>query len=107
MSCTNTTDKIPYGSDFKMNVNMPVIGELHMSDVDFRCIFYAGHSDGFVIQKEDMIRIDDDNYVAPLHSTDLGKGRIFMTYEVDLPDADFESGIRHEVVHVKTSEEIA
>lgn len=38
---TNDEDVVYIPGDFKLNVNMPAIDELHMEDVDFTCTFYT------------------------------------------------------------------
>lgn len=49
-----------------------------------------------------MIKYDADNYVAPLASTDLGKGTVVVEYTAEIPDEDFDGNIRKEVVVVYT-----
>lgn len=60
-------DTIIRGSEFKLNISMDVIDEQHMEDVEFFCTFKAGGK-GVNIQKSSMIKVDADNYLAPLDS---------------------------------------
>lgn len=110
MSTNNTTtftntdlNRIYYGTEFKINVNMEAISTYHMGDVDFVCVFYCRRGREVIIPKDEMIEIDEDNYVASLSSEDLGKGCLSVRYEADIPDADFSDGLRHEVVIVNTT----
>lgn len=93
---------IQYGTEFKLNVNMEEIDGYSMGDVDFVCYFYTSSSTVVEIEKADMIEVDEDNYVAVLSSEDIGYGFITIKYEADIPDADFDDGLRHEVVIIKT-----
>ena len=80
-------DTIIRGSEFKLNISMDVIDDYHMEDVDFLCTFKAGGK-AVNVQKSSMIKVDADNYLAPLDSTDLGKGALTIRYETDIPDAN-------------------
>lgn len=99
---TNDEDVVYIPGDFKLNVNMPAIDELHMEDVDFTCTFYTDIRKKKTLEKSDMIKYDADNYVAPLASTDLGKGTVVVEYAAEIPDEDFDGNIRKEVVVVYT-----
>lgn len=101
------TNIIYYGTEFKMNVNMEAIDGYHMGDVDFTCKFYTNKSRAVELTKTDMIEIDEDNYVAPLSSEELGKGYVTVKYECDIPDEDFDDSLRHEVVEIRTTLRIA
>ena len=94
-------DTIIRGSEFKVNISMDVIDEQHMEDVEFFCTFKAGGK-GVNIQKNGMIKVDADNYLAPLDSTYLGKGAMTIRYETDIPDEAFADGYRHEIIDIPT-----
>ncbi len=94
-------DTIIRGSEFKLNISMDVIDEQHMEDVEFFCTFKAGGK-GVNVQKSSMIKVDADNYLAPLDSTNLGKGVLTIKYETDIPDEAFADGYRHEIIDIPT-----
>ena len=94
-------DTIIRGSEFKLNISMDVIDEQHMEDVEFFCTFKAGGK-GVNVQKSGMVKVDADNYLAPLDSTDLGKGALTIRYETDIPDEAFADGFRHEIIDIPT-----
>ena len=94
-------DTIIRGSEFKVNINMDAIDDYHMEDVDFFCTFKAGGK-GVNVQKSGMVKVDADNYLAPLDSTDLGKGALTIRYETDIPDEAFADGLRHEIIAIPT-----
>lgn len=94
-------DTIPEGSEFKLNVNMEETDGYHMSDVEFFCTF---KSCGRVVTltKSNMIEVDEDNYLAPLNASDLGKGILCVRYEADIPDDAFADGYRHIKIDIPT-----
>lgn len=101
-NCTGNSDEniIYYPSDFKLNVSMPVIDNCHMEDIDFTCSFYVTTNiNGKVatLEKSQMIKVDANNYVAPLSSEDIGRGSLMVKYVAEIPDADFESGYRKDI----------
>lgn len=89
------------GSEFKINISMDPVDGSSMSDVIFKCTFICGDKK-LTVDKEDMIPVDDNNYVVPLNSQKLGVGTITIKYEVDIPDDDFDDGYRHEIAIVNT-----
>lgn len=103
-NCTGVSEEniIYYPSDFKLNAAMDVIDGYHMDDVDFTCSFYVSSTyiseDKVVtLEKSQMIRVDADNYVAPLSSGDIGRGNLMVKYVAEIPDADFDGGYRKDI----------
>lgn len=101
-NCNYNVNTIDYGAEFKVNVSMESIDGYHMGDIDFQCTFFTPGFDGMVLDKSDMVEIDADNYVAPLSSTEIGRGMLMVKYECDVPDNDFGDSLRHEVITVNT-----
>ena len=100
-------DTIFYGGEFKLKISMDTIGGYDMGDddIDFSCTFSTG-SGSVTLDKEDMIEVEGDpkSYIAPLKSSELGKGTLTVTYEVYIPDDDFGVGeSRHEKVVIPTN----
>ncbi len=98
----NNDNIIPLGSKFKLNINMDQIDGFSMEDINFFCTFKSNSENSVTLQKSSMKQIDENNYVAPLNSLELGKGTITIIYEADIPDNDFDDSFRHEVVVIKT-----
>lgn len=90
------------GSQLKINVNVQPIGEIHLSSCNFFCTFFINPNKSIKIPKEDMIKVDDDNYIALIDTIALGIGSIKMTIEIDIPDKDFSNGFRKEIDTVCT-----
>lgn len=74
-------DTIISGSEFKLNISMDPDGDYHMEDVDFFCLFTAGGK-CVTLTKSDMIRVDANNYVAPLDSKAFGKGCLCIRHRL-------------------------
>jgi hypothetical protein len=85
------SEEIPIGSEFKLNVHMDPVDGKHLGDddVDFTCSFYA--KEEVILEKSQMIEVDENNYVAPLNSEALGLGTIGMydvTYSCFFPSVN-------------------
>ena len=85
------------GTELKININVEPIDDIHLSECNFTAIFYANSENSLVISKEQMIKKDEDNYVALVDSEALGKGLLRMRLEVQVPDSDFPDGYRKEI----------
>ncbi len=90
------------GTELKINVHVEPIDGFHMSDYDFTCRFYIYANRYVELEKSEMIRMDDDNYIACIDSSKLGTGNIMMRIMAYIPDADFSDGFRTEVETVDT-----
>lgn len=90
------------GSKEKINIYANIGSGLHLSDVDFKVSLFTksnfAKSNNIDYNKEDLIKVDDDNYLAPLDTEILGPGEYMVRLHVYVPDADFENGIRDEIV---------
>lgn len=90
------------GTELKINVHVEPIDGLHMADYDFACLFYV-HSGKFVeVRKNEMQRVDDDNYVALVDTSKTGPGEIVMRITARIPDSDFPDLLRTEVASCST-----
>jgi hypothetical protein len=85
------------GSQLKINVNVEPIGDTHLDNCNFKCTFFINPKKNIELQKSQLIRVDADNYIALIDSSQLGVGTIRMTIEVDIPDSDFPNGVRKEI----------
>lgn len=93
------------GTELKINVHVEPIDGYHMSDYDFECQFYVYTNKSATISKADMIKVDDDNYLALITSElaqKIGRGAIRMRLTAHIPDFDFSDGLRTEIAEVCT-----
>lgn len=90
------------GTELKLNITADLGNDLHLSDVDFFARFSNPFGKSVTIDKKDMKKYDDDNYVAVVDTKIVGTGEYWMKLSVQLPDADCEDGFRKEVVTVPT-----
>lgn len=95
------------GTELKINVHVKPIGSIHISQCDFTCTFFASSNRSVVVPKDEMIKVDDDNYIALVDTGKIGLGKIKMKIEVQVPDSDFPDGYRKEVANVCTGITIA
>lgn len=95
------------GSQIKLNIHIEPLGDLHMEDYDFECKFYIFPKRFIIISKSEMVKIDADNYVVLVDTTDLGVGQLHMSLTANLPDEDFPTVTRKEIACVDTGVTIA
>ena len=91
-----------FGTQFVINVNMTPMDGAHMSDVEFKARFYVYQNKFLELDKSDMVKVDEDNYLAFVDSAKVGKGQIKYRLFVNVPDENWESGYR-----VVISDEVA
>lgn len=90
------------GSKVKVAVWAGLPSDLHLSGVDFFCEFIASMGKQKVT-KDDMVMIDDDNYIAVVDTAKTGTGELFLKIHVELPDSDVQdTGIRPEIAVTPT-----
>ena len=82
-----------FGTQFVINVNMTPIGSVHMADVDFKAKFYVQNK-VLELDKADMVKVDEDNYLAFVDSVKVGKGQIKYRLFVQVPDENWDGGYR-------------
>lgn len=95
----------PLGNEFKMNVHIEPIDGYHMSDYDFDCAFYVSPNRRITIHKSEMRKVDDDNYIAVITTSDairIGRGKIIAEITAHIPDSDFHDGVRTEKLKLCT-----
>ena len=94
------------GTTMKINVSAELGNNNHLGDacVGIECVFYCSDEKkkSQTVTKDEMIKVDDDNYIAIVYTSLLGEGYIKMKLTVTIPDMDFPEGVRVEVVRVDT-----
>jgi hypothetical protein len=83
-----------FGTQFVINVNMTPMNGVHMADVDFKAKFYVYTNKVLELDRSVMVKVDEDNYLAFVDSTKVGKGQIKYRLFVKVPDENWESGYR-------------
>lgn len=91
------------GTQLKLNIHIDPLGSLHMADYDFECKFFVFQKKSITITKEEMVKVDDDNYLVIVDTTTLGIGNLHITITANVPDDDFEGRLRKEVICVPTN----
>ena len=94
------------GTELKMNIHIDPFDDFHMKDYDFECKFYIFPKKVVTVKKEDMVPIDDDDYLALVDTTTLGIGPLHLTVTAFIPDKHFTDKIRREIKCVDPQVEI-
>lgn len=107
MRLTSSTDgdvqTVTLGSDVKIKFTADLPDGLLMRDVDFTLkVINMSEKDVAVdIPKADCIETDEGkNYVALVDSDNLGIGTLMLRLTVYIPDTDYQSGTRKEVIKI-------
>lgn len=95
-------DTVIAGTELKFNINIEPIDGITMSEYDFNAEFFTSAKSKLSVSKEDMIKIDDSNYVALVDTDIFEKGMLYMQLTAYIPDADFPDGLRTEVYRQST-----
>lgn len=90
------------GTEYKINICMQPMGEIHLEDCEFTATFYVTATKSCVVEKVDMVAVDADNYIALVDSSLTGAGALKAKIAIDLPDGDFVDATRREVVTLDT-----
>ena len=88
------------GTTYKLNIHIEGLPST-MDDVEFHCRFWT-YRGSVTIKKEKMVRIDEDNYMAVIDSSRIGRGTIKVQTTVLVPDSDCDGGIRTEIYTEET-----
>lgn len=98
-------EQIPFGSDFRIRINITNLGEntrLGSDNVGLTATFRVAGAE-LVFDKSQLTKIDDDTYVAPIHSAALARGDLMLETHTTVPDAAFPDGIRDELGRTDTN----
>ena len=90
------------GSDVKILIEAMMVDNLTLHDVDFTVTVY--NSSEKVVQKtytkDECIETENGDYVVLVDSDELGIGRYMCRLTVQIPDTDYPTGHRKEVVKI-------
>lgn len=85
------------GTIIKLVISLEIPSSLSMDDVDFECEFYCYADRPQHIKKDDMKRVDKDNYLCFVDTGIIGSGDIRLITTAYIPDADYKDGVRKEI----------
>lgn len=91
------------GTQLKINIHIDNIDNYSMNDMDFECEFYISPNKFITVYKKDMIKVDNENFIAIVDSEKLGIGKLMVKVTAYVPDGDFEDGFRKEVARTYTN----
>lgn len=94
------------GTELKLNIHIESIGSITMDDYKFEVETYCIPAKTIVTNKNDMIRVDSNNYIVLVDTNEIGVGKLRCKVTAYIPDADFNDGFRTEVVNIDTGIEI-
>jgi hypothetical protein len=90
------------GSDIKILIEAELPDDLKMLDVDFTVVVYNNDlkDKKKTYAKSECIPTVDGSYVVLVNSEELGIGRYLVRATFQIPDTDYQSGTRKEVVKI-------
>lgn len=96
------------GSEYEINIHLDPIGGVKMVDYDFEAKIFVYSNKFVLIKKEQMIKEDDENYVAVIEGENalkIGRGQVKVQVTAYIPNPHFSDGFRTEIIefdNVKT-----
>ena len=97
-------ERIYFGAKPKYQVTLEA-GEISMDDIDFEVRFQRGPN--FTVTEKNMMMTDGEgNYFVVMDTTQLGVGEVRAIIVADIPDTDYEGGIRPEIIVIEDFERI-
>ena len=94
---------VQLGSDVKIDFTVDLPDDLKLSDIDFSGKVYNAMQKDVekTFVKTDCIMVEDGrSYVVLVDSEELGVGSYLLKVTVQIPDTDYPSGYRKEVVNI-------
>ena len=100
--CGDEYQYIPKGSDAKIEFTADLPDGLKMSDIEFSGqVINAETAVEVAFTKSDCAMVDDgESYVVMVDTDKTGIGMLMLRLVVQIPDTDFHSGYRREVVKI-------
>lgn len=96
---------VDIGTELKLNVHLDKVDGKSAAEYDFNVEFYTFQKK-LVIPKEELTKVDDDNYIALVNTNDVGCGELKARITAYIPDSDFGDNYRKEVLTVNTGVKI-
>lgn len=97
-----TTEDIYIGSEVPFNIYIEPIDGVSAKDYDFNVSVYTSPKRAIEVQKSDLIKVDDDNYIVLVNTALIGTGKIVFRIEALVPDMRFPDGDRREIQLVRS-----
>ena len=88
------------GTGIKFNLSLNLPSGLTMDDVGFSCAFFIYTNRRKEYTKSDFTRVDANNYIVVLDTSDMGEGQIMCQIEVQLSE-------RKEILTINTGEHVS
>ena len=85
------------GSEQKLNVNIKPVAGFTADDFDVVVDVYCSPKRTSTKSKNELIRVDEENYVFKLDTNEVGAGEVKAKVTAYIPDYDYEDTFRTEV----------
>lgn len=82
-------------------ITMPTIEESSLASASWRLKVWA--SECVIINKEDAIRITDEQYKVYVDTSQIGRGVVKMQLLIEMIDVDYASGVRPQMPIYETN----
>lgn len=93
---------VTLGSDVKILIEATLPDDLKMADVDFsgKVVNMSQKDKEVAFSKSDCLETEDGGYVLLLDTEQTGIGTLMLRVTFQIPDTDYPSGFRKEVVKI-------
>ena len=90
------------GTELKLSISVDPIQGYKFADYDCVVDIYTTPAKVVSLQKSQLIKVDDNTYIACVETKQLGVGRVKCRVSAFIPDGDFTDKRRTEVCLVDT-----
>lgn len=100
-------EEVPQGTIKKYEITISPIGNISLSQCDFKAMFFTfGNQPPLIIKKNEAIKSNDDSYKFVVDTSKVGLGKLECQFIVYIPDADVPGLIRPEIIIFNTQTKI-
>lgn len=90
--------EVCFGTDVPVTFSLEgVSDDVVLGDCFIRATASAGGA-SVEFEPEDIVQVSSDELLLPVHTSELAKGDLFVQVEVHLPDTNFSTGYRTEIL---------
>lgn len=83
-----------------MNISLNKFGTFSMAQYDFTIYAYCTSSKVVVINKDEALRIDDDNYMFWVDTAKTDCGKLRFAVKAMIPDTNLPEMVRPEIIEL-------
>lgn len=93
-------------SEEEVNISLYPLDGYSMDEYDFTCEIFCSSMRKQVLRKNDLRRVDENNYVAIVDTAKIGVGKVKIRVSARVPNDNFDDGYRDVVTYLDPKIEV-